>query len=85
MKVIEQKGYCYPRKERTTLCFSNFLPIGREFSICLSSSLPLSGSGGMDNVLKTCCGSPAYAAPELVNGQEYLGAEADLWSMGELI
>ena len=39
--------------------------------------------GGMNNVLKTCCGSPAYAAPELVNGQEYLGAEADLWSMGK--
>ena len=39
--------------------------------------------GGMENVLKTCCGSPAYAAPELVNGQEYLGAEADLWSMGK--
>ena len=37
----------------------------------------------MNNVLKTCCGSPAYAAPELVNGQEYLGAEADLWSMGK--
>ena len=26
--------------------------------------------------MKTCCGSPAYAAPELVNGQEDLGAEA---------
>jgi len=41
--------------------------------------------GGMENVLKTCCGSPAYAAPELVTGKEYLGAEADLWSMGVLL
>ena len=23
--------------------------------------------GGMDTVLETCCGSPAYAAPELVS------------------
>ena len=29
----------------------------------------------MDNQLQTCCGSPAYAAPELVAGKEYLGAE----------
>ncbi|XP_048762570.1 maternal embryonic leucine zipper kinase-like isoform X3 [Ostrea edulis] len=41
--------------------------------------------GGMDCQLFTCCGSPAYAAPELVSGREYLGSEADLWSMGILL
>ncbi|XP_061181853.1 maternal embryonic leucine zipper kinase-like isoform X3 [Saccostrea echinata] len=41
--------------------------------------------GGMDSQLFTCCGSPAYAAPELVSGREYLGSEADLWSMGILL
>ena len=41
--------------------------------------------GGMDSILETCCGSPAYAAPELVTGQNYLGAEADVWSMGVLL
>ena len=25
VKVIDQKGYCYPRKERTTICFLNFV------------------------------------------------------------
>ena len=39
----------------------------------------------MDDHLVTCCGSPAYAAPELVAGKSYLGAEADLWSMGVLL
>ena len=39
----------------------------------------------MDNFLSTCCGSPAYAAPELIAGRSYLGAEADLWSMGILL
>ena len=35
--------------------------------------------GGMENHLYTCCGSPAYAAPELISGKEYLGAEV-IWA-----
>lgn len=50
-----------------------------DFGLCAK---PL---GGMDDHLYTCCGSPAYAAPELISGKEYLGAEADIWSMGILL
>ena len=35
----------------------------------------LNEQGGIDSQLFTCCGSPAYAAPELVSGREYLGSE----------
>ncbi|XP_074056531.1 maternal embryonic leucine zipper kinase isoform X2 [Macrotis lagotis] len=35
--------------------------------------------------LQTCCGSPAYAAPELIQGKSYIGSEADVWSMGILL
>ncbi|KAL1424734.1 hypothetical protein MTO96_019880 [Rhipicephalus appendiculatus] len=41
--------------------------------------------GGMNMNLETCCGSPAYAAPELVMGQEYIGSMVDIWSMGVLL
>ncbi|XP_071807413.1 uncharacterized protein [Asterias amurensis] len=42
----------------------------------------LSNTFSPDNLLKTHCGSPEYAAPELFISTQDYGPEVDLWSLG---
>ena len=42
----------------------------------------LSNQYNKGGLLKTPCGSPCYAAPEMILGRKYGGADIDIWSCG---
>jgi len=42
----------------------------------------LSNTFTHSELLKTACGSPCYAAPEMIAGKKYEGSKVDVWSSG---
>lgn len=61
-------------------------------SLLLDSNLNVKiADFGLSNImrdgdfLKTSCGSPNYAAPEVIAGKLYAGPEIDIWSCGVIL
>jgi len=45
----------------------------------------LSNTNEGDVLLDTACGSPCYAAPEMIAGKKYDGRKSDMWSLGVVL
>ncbi|XP_012657752.1 maternal embryonic leucine zipper kinase [Otolemur garnettii] len=77
---VHSQGYAHRDLKPENLLFDEYHKLKLiDFGLCAKPK------GDKDYHLQTCCGSLAYAAPELIQGKSYLGSEADVWSMGILL
>ncbi|XP_058379565.1 maternal embryonic leucine zipper kinase isoform X2 [Diceros bicornis minor] len=77
---VHSQGYAHRDLKPENLLFDEYHKLKLiDFGLCAKPK------DNKDYHLQTCCGSLAYAAPELIQGKSYLGSEADVWSMGILL
>ncbi|KAL1139697.1 hypothetical protein AAG570_006675 [Ranatra chinensis] len=77
---LHSKGYVHRDLKPENILLDKDLNIKLiDFGLCAKPE------GGMETHLQTSCGSPTYAAPELIKGRKYIGSEVDVWSLGVLL
>ncbi|KAL3887299.1 hypothetical protein ACJMK2_027241 [Sinanodonta woodiana] len=83
-QIVAAVSYCHSRHvvHRDLKAENLLLDAGLNIKI---ADFGFSNKFSPDSKLKTWCGSPPYAAPELFEGKEYDGPKVDIWSMGVVL
>lgn len=84
-QILSAVGYCHSFK----ICHRDLKPENILLTKNLDIKIADFGMAALhqspDHKLKTSCGSPHYAAPELIKGSTYHGDKVDIWSMGVIL
>ncbi|TVY83053.1 Serine/threonine-protein kinase [Lachnellula suecica] len=84
-QILSAVGYCHS----FNICHRDLKP--ENILLTKSGEIKIADFGmaalhqSPDHKLKTSCGSPHYAAPELIRGSTYRGEKVDIWSLGVIL
>ena len=83
-QIIEGVDFCHKMKIcHRDLKPENLLLEGKTVKLI---DFGLSNTWGKSGKMKTACGSPSYAAPEMILGEsDYYGSRVDIWSCGVIL
>ncbi|KPI41663.1 Serine/threonine-protein kinase HSL1 [Cyphellophora attinorum] len=83
-QIISGLSYCH----RFNICHRDLKPenilLDKDRNVKLAD-FGMAALQPKDKWLNTSCGSPHYAAPEIIQGLEYRGDKADIWSCGIIL
>ncbi|KAI4254595.1 MAG: hypothetical protein LQ352_003005 [Teloschistes flavicans] len=83
-QIIAGVSYCH----RFNICHRDLKPenilLDKNFNVKIAD-FGLAVLQPAETPLRTSCGSPHYAAPEVIGGESYRGDRADIWSCGVVL
>jgi len=85
IQILDALIYCH----KMGICHRDLKPENLLYSSNEPKSKVVIGDFGLakdtgGKMMTTCCGTPQYVAPEVLNGKQY-GCEVDCWSLGVIL